>query len=174
VHLKGHFVPTHWQPTTGGARSKSGASCPGASSHVFQLRAHRQSRAGELQRRQGRNRLVQHRVRQGVGTLRRQVELRGAIRSTQMTTSTDCSETSWESLPRTASSTSGIPPTTHRWLPTWPLRSVRSPDRCSPRGVARLESWLHGRLDQQVERNERWTAVELAEALEPFAAVPAS
>jgi hypothetical protein len=29
------------------------------------------------------------------------------------------------------------------------------------------------RLDQQVERGARWTAVELAEALKPFAAVPA-
>ena len=29
------------------------------------------------------------------------------------------------------------------------------------------------RLDQQVERNGRWTAVELAGALAPFAAVPA-
>jgi len=61
-----------------------------------------------------------------------------------MTTSTDWLRDLMGEPPEDGQFDQWDPPTTHRWLPTWPLRSVRSPDRCSPRGVARLESWLHG------------------------------
>jgi NAD(P)-dependent dehydrogenase (short-subunit alcohol dehydrogenase family) len=174
VPLKGHFVPTHWAADYWRSRSKSGAPVSGRLIHTS-------SNSGLIGNPgQGNYSAAKAGIASFSIVCAKELERYGVKSNcvapsarTKMTTSTD-----W------LRDLMGEPPEDGQfdiWDPAnnSPLVAYLASEQCSFTGstfttrggtVGIMAPW---RLDQQVERGARWTAVELAEALKPFAAVPA-